>query len=385
MSYRNLARMSAVVLLAAGTTAGLGTAAAADSTTAEEPAAVSPGLVSAMAAEFGIDERQAEIRLAQEADAMAAAPAAETAAGDAFGGSWFDPTSGDLIIGLTDPGQADEVRAEGVRTVPVEHSLATLDAAKDEIDALSRVEAAPLGIAGWRVDLETNRVVVDVVAGAEGPEVDAFLAAATATGPVTVAEVAEGPETFAAGTVGGDPYIINGNTRCSIGFSVHGGFVTAGHCGRVGSSVTGWDGSAMGSFAGSSFPGDDYGWVRIGHGWWTEPVVLGWGTVSDVLVRGSNVAPVGSSVCRSGSTTGWHCGTIQAFNVTVNYSQGAVHQMTQTSVCAEPGDSGGSYITGDQAQGVTSGGSGNCTTGGRTFFQPVNEILSVYGLSLVTA
>ncbi|WP_075740083.1 S1 family peptidase [Actinoalloteichus fjordicus] len=375
--------MSAVVLLAAGTTAGLGTAAAADSTT--DDAALSPGLVTAMAAEFGIDEQQAEVRLAQEAAAMTAAPVVEEAAGAAFGGSWFDPASGDLIVGLSDPSQAAEVRTAGVRTVPVEHSLATLDAAKNEIDALSRTEAAPLGIAGWRVDLESNRVVVDVVAGAEGPEVDAFLEAATATGPVTIAEVAEGPETFAAGTVGGDPYIINGNTRCSIGFSVQGGFVTAGHCGTTGSSVRGWDGTAMGSFAGSSFPGNDYGWVRIGNGWWTEPVVLGWGTVSDVLVRGSNVAPVGSSICRSGSTTGWHCGTVQAFNVTVNYSQGAVHQMTQTSVCAEPGDSGGSYITGDQAQGVTSGGSGNCSTGGRTFFQPLNEILSVYGLRLVTA
>jgi hypothetical protein len=38
----------------------------------------------------------------------------------------------------------------------------------------------------------------------------------------------------------------------------------------------------------------------------------------------------------------------------------------------------------DQAQGVTSGGSGNCTEGGVTYFQPVGEILTVYGLSLVT-
>ncbi|AOS62826.1 S1 family peptidase [Actinoalloteichus hymeniacidonis] len=384
MSNWNLARISAVVVLAAGTTAGLGTAAASESTPAQD-APLSPGLVSAMAVEFGVSEKQAEIRLTQEATAMEVAPLAEDAAGSAFGGSWFDASRGQLIIGLSDPARAAAVEATGAETVSVEHSLATLDAAKAEIDALTEGENAPEGIAGWRVDLESNRVVVDVVAGAEGAEVDAFLDAATATGPVTVEEVSEAPATFAAGTVGGDPYYINGNTRCSIGFSVHGGFVTAGHCGRTGSSVAGWDGSAMGSFAGSSFPGNDYGWVRIGNGWWTEPVVLGHGTVSDVLVRGSNVAPVGSSICRSGSTTGWHCGTVQAFNVTVNYAEGAVHGMTQTTVCAEPGDSGGSYITGDQAQGVTSGGSGNCTSGGRTFFNPVNEILSAYGLSLVTA
>jgi streptogrisin C len=102
------------------------------------------------------------------------------------------------------------------------------------------------------------------------------------------------------------------------------------------------------------------------------------------------VAAVGSSVCRSGSTTGWHCGTIQATNQTVNYGGGdIVRGLTRTNVCAEPGDSGGAYVSPNgatrvQAQGFTSGGSGNCTSGGTTFFQPVNEALSRYGVSLVT-
>jgi streptogrisin C len=59
--------------------------------------------------------------------------------------------------------------------------------------------------------------------------------------------------------------------------------------------------------------------------------------------------------------------------------------LTRTNVCAEPGDSGGSWLSGNQAQGVTSGGSGNCSSGGTTYFQPVNEILSAYGLTLVTS
>lgn len=125
--------------------------------------------------------------------------------------------------------------------------------------------------------------------------------------------------------------------------------------------------------------------MNVGSGWWTVPVVLGWGTVPDQLVRGSNEAPVGASVCRSGSTTHWHCGTIQAKNITVNYSQGAVYAMTQTSVYVEGGDSGGSCISGDQAQGITSGGSGNCTSGGRSFCQPINPVLNRYGLGLHTA
>jgi streptogrisin B len=56
--------------------------------------------------------------------------------------------------------------------------------------------------------------------------------------------------------------------------------------------------------------------------------------------------------------------------------------LIQTNVCAEPGDSGGPLYDGTKAIGLTSGGSGDCTTGGTTFFQPVTEALSAYGVSL---
>ncbi|HEU5270682.1 MAG TPA: S1 family peptidase, partial [Jatrophihabitans sp.] len=85
---------------------------------------------------------------------------------------------------------------------------------------------------------------------------------------------------------------------------------------------------------------------------------------------------------RSGRTTGWRCGTIQAKNVTVNYAQGAVYGMTQSNACAEGGDSGGPLFNGTIALGLTSGGSGNCSSGGTTFFQPVTEALSAYGVSV---
>ena len=93
-------------------------------------------------------------------------------------------------------------------------------------------------------------------------------------------------------------------------------------------------------------------------------------------------------MCRSGSTTGWHCGSITGLNQTVCYSQGCVYQTIRTNVCAEPGDSGGSLVTNPgsgtrvQAQGLTSGGSGNCRTGGTTYYQPINEAIS--GLTLYT-
>ncbi|MEV5551109.1 S1 family peptidase [Streptomyces sp. NPDC052309] len=372
--------LATLMMLGSWTAAGNAPASADDT---REPAA-SAGLLQAMQRDFGLTRSQAEDRLAAERRATGLEPAARRAAGDAFGGSWFDAGRGRLTVAVTSdagPATVRAVRAAGADVRTVEHSARRLDAAKARIDRLD----APAGVSSWHVDPAANTVVLDVVAGERADnDVRRFVTRAREAGPVTVRTVPAAPRTFAAGTVGGDPYY-TGNVRCSIGFSVHGGFVTAGHCGRAGAGVSGWDRSYIGTFQGSSFPDNDYAWVSVGSGWWTVPVVLGWGTVPDRLVRGSAEAPVGASVCRSGSTTHWHCGTVLAKNETVNYSQGAVHQMTKTSVCAEGGDSGGSFISGDQAQGVTSGGWGNCSGGGQTWFQPVNEILSRYGLTLHTA
>ncbi|WP_405811413.1 S1 family peptidase [Streptomyces sp. NBC_00210] len=372
--------ISALLLLGTWAAGGFAPASAATPTPTPEPQA-SAGLLSAMQQDLGLTKSEAQARLAAEKTATAIDGKARRAAGSSYGGAWFDADSGKLTVALAGTQKADAVRATGASVRLVTYSAHQLDSVKKKIDALS----APAGVSSWHVDPKANRVVVNVVASEHRDnDVEAFLARARQAGPVQVKETTAAPKTFAAGTVGGDPYY-TGNVRCSIGFSVYGGFVTAGHCGRPGAAVRGWDGSAIGSFQGSSFPDNDYAWVSVGNGWWTVPVVLGWGTVPDRLVRGSAEAPVGASICRSGSTSHWHCGAVLAKNETVNYSQGAVHQMTKTSVCAEPGDSGGSFISGDQAQGVTSGGWGNCSGGGETWYQPVNEILGRYGLTLHTA
>jgi len=183
----------------------------------------------------------------------------------------------------------------------------------------------------------------------------------------------------------GDAYFINNQFRCSIGFSVQGGFVTAGHCGAVGDTTAGSNRVAQGTVRASVFPGDgDFGFVQTNNQW-TPTATVATSNQGVIPVAGSQEAPVGASVCRTGSTTGTHCGTIQAKNATVNYPEGTVTGLTRTNVCAEGGDSGGSWISGDQAQGVTSGGSGDCTRGGTTFFQPVNEILQRANVALVTS
>ncbi|WP_433267738.1 S1 family peptidase [Actinosynnema sp. CS-041913] len=267
-----------------------------------------------------------------------------------------------------------------VKVVP--YSQRRLTGTKTALDTLS----APVSVTGWRVDDASNTVVVEINRHARDAAADRFVATAKAISPaVRVVEVDESP-TPLYDTRGGDAYYIGSGSRCSVGFAVTGGFVTAGHCGRTGATTTGHNRVSQGTFRGSSFPGNDYAWVATNANWTSRPWVNRHNG-TNVTVRGNTEAAVGASICRSGSTTGWRCGTVQGKNQTVNYPQGSVSGLTRTTACAEPGDSGGSWVAGSgfgQAQGVTSGGSGNCSSGGTTYFQPLNEILSVYGLRLTT-
>ena len=121
--------------------------------------------------------------------------------------------------------------------------------------------------------------------------------------------------------------------------------------------------------------GKDYAIVRYDPSYTNYP-----GTVGSQDITSAGTPSVGQTVFRRGSTTGTHSGTVTALNATVTYAQGTVTGLIRTTVCAEPGDSGGSLYAGTTAYGLTSGGSGNCSSGGTTFFQPVTEPLSVYGV-----
>jgi streptogrisin C len=207
---------------------------------------------------------------------------------------------------------------------------------------------------------------------------------------VRTESVSEAPQTLA--TLIGGQAIRTSGARCSLGFNARNStnrfVITAGHCTNIGTNWTAVDGSTLGTTAFSSFPGDDFGAIRVTNGTSTA-LVSRFQLGGTVTVAGSTAAPVNGSICRSGSTTGWHCGIVQAYNQTVNYPQGTVFGLVRTTVCAEPGDSGGSFVSPSnssrvQAQGVTSGGSGDCTRGGTTFHQPVNEALNRLGLTLFT-
>ncbi|MEU6954899.1 carbohydrate-binding protein [Streptomyces sp. NPDC045714] len=385
---RALAAGTATVAVGALALAGLtGVASADPAATAAPPVSadsLSPGMLAALERDLGLDADDARGRIANEYRAAAVAAGLEKSLGASFAGARVSGAKATLTVATTDASEAARITDAGARAEVVGNSLDRLEGVKKTLDRAALAKA-PKNVPVWYVDVAANKVVVNA---ASTPAGQAFLkAAGVDSGLVTVARSAEQPRAL-ADIRGGDAYYMNGSGRCSVGFSVtrgtQGGFATAGHCGRVGTTTNGVNQQAQGSFQGSTFPGRDMAWVATNANWTPRPLVNGYGR-GDVTVAGSTASVVGASVCRSGSTTGWHCGTIQQLNTSVTYPEGTISGVTRTSVCAEPGDSGGSYISGSQAQGVTSGGSGNCSSGGTTYFQPINPLLQTYGLTLVTS
>jgi streptogrisin B len=261
--------------------------------------------------------------------------------------------------------------------MPSAAPAATRQASKGQLSAASAaVENSGVDGVAWYVDTAANRVVVTADASVSAGDVATIKRQAGTAASAIRIERATGafrPLVSAGDAIYGTRY------RCSLGFNVVSGstfyFLTAGHCGK--SEKTWWTSAnrstLIGPTIGYSFPGNDYSLVRYDNTSLSHP---GGFTVADAVV--------GETVTRDGSTTGVHSGRVTALNVTVRYQGGGtVRGMIQTTVCAEPGDSGGPLYDGTKALGLTSGGSGNCTTGGTTFFQPVREAVNAYGVSML--
>jgi streptogrisin B len=233
----------------------------------------------------------------------------------------------------------------------------------------------------WGVDTSAQQVVVTVDSTVKGARLDAVKDAVARLDGTARLQTAAGA--FHLDISGGDA-IYGSRYRCSLGFNVIKGtthyFLTAGHCGKP--EKKWWTSSNHSTFLGNtlsaSFPGNDYALVQYDSSFTNYP-----GTVGSQDISSAANAFVGESVTRRGSTTGIHTGKVTALNATVHYQGGGtVSGLIQTTVCAEPGDSGGPLYDGTKALGLTSGGSGVCKKGGTTFFQRVTEALSVYGVQV---
>ncbi|MFD1323164.1 carbohydrate-binding protein [Micromonospora sonneratiae] len=369
--------MAAAVALTGNALAGTSANGASPAVGAGAPAGMEPAAFAALQRDLKLTPAQARERLAKEDHAARAQQVLRQTLGAGYAGTWLSGDGSTVNVAVTDRAHEKAVRAIGATPKLVARSEAQLDTVVSRLDAYSA--SAPKTVKGWYADVTSNSVVVLSATGAD-PAAAAFVrASGVDASAVRVETTTENPRPY-IDVIGGNAYYI-GSSRCSVGFSVNGGFVTAGHCGRTGSRTT----QPSGTFRGSSFPGNDYAWVQVDAGNTPRGLVNNY-SGGTVAVAGSQEAAVGASVCRSGSTTGWRCGVIQQKNASVTYQEGTVTGLVRSNACAEPGDSGGSWLSGTQAQGVTSGGSGTCSSGNSVmYYQPVNEILQAYSLTLITS
>ncbi|MFS0696134.1 S1 family peptidase [Streptomyces nitrosporeus] len=303
----------------------------------------------------------------------------ERTLGAGAAGAYYDAGAGHLVVNVLDENAAEQVRRAGGRARVVQHSLTELREAQETLAG-----RAALPGTSWALDPVGNKVVVTADRTVDGTAWNTL--AGVVDGLGSKAELVRSEGEFKPLIAGGDAIWGDGG-RCSLGFNVvkdgEPYFLTAGHCTEA---ITSWSdaqgGTEIGANEASSFPGDDYGLVKYASGVEHPSEVDLYDGSAQAIARAGE-ATVGMRVTRSGSTTQVHDGEVTALDATVNYGNGdVVDGLIQTTVCAEPGDSGGSLFAGDTALGLTSGGSGDCTSGGTTFFQPVPEALAAYGAEI---
>lgn len=240
----------------------------------------------------------------------------------------------------------------------------------------------------WATDPATGRMVVTADTTVTGDTWDNLESSVRAVGR-DVATIRRTNGKFSLFAEGGDAIFADG-ARCSLGFNVTTAegtpaFLTAGHCGVA---FDEWSDEANGepiaTVDQALFPGDgDFALVTYDDETTNAPSVIDVGNDQLFQINQAADAQVGEQVFRMGSTTGLHDGDVVALDATVNYPEGTVTGLIQTTVCAEPGDSGGPLFTDNgDAVGLTSGGSGDCTNGGVTFFQPVTTALEAVGATI---
>ncbi|MGK5630721.1 S1 family peptidase [Streptomyces sp. URMC 123] len=258
---------------------------------------------------------------------------------------------------------------------PMPHPNAELAEARRTL-----AERAAVPGTSWSVDPRIGKVVVTADRTVGGERLARLERVVAGLGGRAV--LRRTPGEFTAFLAGGDG-VHSGAGRCSVGFNVtaggRSGFLTAGHCGRRGSAWSPRPGSApVGVMTVSGFPGDDFGLVTYADRGERPSAVTLHGRGVQPIARAGEAA-LGQRVRSSGATSGVREGVVTGLGETVNYPQGSVSGLIKTSICAGPGDSGGPLFAGDTALGLVSGGVGDCSSGGTTFFQPVTEALREVG------
>ncbi|RDG37386.1 S1 family peptidase [Streptomyces corynorhini] len=390
---RNILAATAVGALLA-VTAASGAQAAGQSADRYDPA-----MVEALATTLGVSEQAATARLDRQATQQDRLAALDKS-GVPTDGAFFDK-AGTLVVNTTGAQAERRIEEAGLTPRAAGHGQSALDRIKAELDAKA-LRQAPAGVTAWSVDLASDTVTVEVD-NATGAAAKSFLKAARAHGDAV--RVVENQQQLSTQAVvsPGDEMSFNGYV-CSVGYGAQDSsgkqyLVTAGHC-IEDLPVLSYKGTRFAQGTDSRFAvgsnSVDMGIAAVDSGSSLATQVGTYGSAGTVAVQGSTRAAAGADLCKSGRTTFWTCGKVNSYNVTVTYSDASggpdtvVTGLGSSSVCTEGGDSGGAYISGNQAQGMTSGGpsaqrcSGSVNSPGSSYFQPLDDALSHYRLTLNT-
>ncbi|MFI1798858.1 S1 family peptidase [Streptomyces sp. NPDC020379] len=288
---------------------------------------------------------------------------------------------------FTTPTLAASARAGACSSVQMEqlHSL------QGELDKLAIGKQA--GRAQyWYVDPDQCKISVAVLGGADDVATRQFVTTATTTpGLAAVTEIGQAVSSWVAkvpapeaarsshlaGTYYGGSAIYSGTSgtvyECTSGFNNYhpGTATTAGHCGAAASTWYDGHGAQLGTVSSYKFPGADWAVIQPTSGWTLSNYVEVNG--GELNIYGFSQPQLNQPVCGTGATTGQQCGKVIATNVTVNYPDGAVTGLAESSQSGNGGDSGGPVYqgpTGPNGVGLISGGPAG--GGSPTFFQPLN-------------
>ncbi|MEK8073357.1 S1 family peptidase [Rhodococcoides navarretei] len=288
-------------------------------------------LADAVARDLGLDPQQ----FLDRADAARRlAEFIATTGSDAVTNAWLDENGRPVIAVAEGPTHADVADAASAGGF--------------------EVETAPIEIPGTVLDVV--QPLVDLLPFDPSP----------IAGPIRPSSYLGG-DSFLAGTPAGL------GQRCSLGFNAvdptHGSVnITAGHCNPntadTGSAaLTGaypmygsLVGSKFGSFYRTSQSHNDYALIDVDD--------ANVGEFESNAVRVPGAAPlhvtgtvdpiVGAPVCKSGSRTGFSCGTILSTGQNVTLGENVFDRSFSTSICALRGDSGGPIVSGTLAVGIAS-------------------------------
>jgi hypothetical protein len=287
--------------------------------------------------------------------------------------------------------------------------LANSAAAARAVEVVASLKSAGVDVLGSAVD--GTHLTVNVASSSDDAVVAAAGASAVVGAPAPLVPDGLTLHSDSTTTYGGEGYVYSdaqgGEYRCSLGFNGYaistgtGQFATAGHCATAinGTATlltqTTADGTGTESISlGATVSGEaafgnglDYGIVGSGSSAAPQPSELTWGgsngaplSSAPLAITGETAATVGATICKSGSTSGWTCGTILGVDqpVTVRDDNNVAHTVNGivSNVCMLPGDSGGGAVIGTLAAGIDSASSftdtsSTCAESGESVFFPM--------------